>query len=95
MSRLIDLEPHEPAPSADTANAATDDDATADSSVDLRLDVIDIGEAVEVRRRFDNAWARGFVVAELGADGYRLRRNSDGALLPVGFPRADLRRSGV
>lgn len=79
MSRLIDLESH--------------DDTT--QPVDLRHDPIDVGEPVEVRRRFDNAWARGFIVAGLDADGYRLRRNSDGALLPVGFPRTDLRRSAV
>lgn len=69
--------------------------ADADASVDLRFDVIEIGTAVEVRRRFDQAWAKGFIVAEVDRDGYHLRRNSDGAVLPVGFPRADLRRSGA
>lgn len=56
--------------------------------------VIELGEPVEVRRRFDRAWARGFEVAAAAQDGYRLRRTSDGAVLPVAFPAADVRRSG-
>ena len=52
-----------------------------------------LGTTVEVRRRFDQAWARGFEVADTEPDGYRLRRRSDGALLPVSFPAADVRRS--
>lgn len=50
-----------------------------------------VGEAVEVRRRFDRAWARGFVIDERTGSGYRLRRTSDGAVLPVAFPAADVR----
>lgn len=59
---------------------------------EIERDEISVGDPVEVRTRFDQAWARGFEVAEVDDGGYRLRRNSDGALLPVGFDRADLRR---
>jgi len=52
-----------------------------------------LGTSVEVRRRFDQAWARGFEVASASDDGYRLRRQSDGAVLPVSFPPDDVRRS--
>ena len=54
---------------------------------------ISVGAVVEVRRRFDQAWARGFQIAAVTADGYRIRRNSDGSLLPVSFAPADLRQA--
>ena len=54
---------------------------------------IALGTSVEVRRRFDQAWARGFEVASATEEGYRLRRQSDGAVLPVSFPPDDVRRS--
>jgi hypothetical protein len=50
-----------------------------------------VGTEVEVRRRFDQAWARGFTVFDQTAAGYHLRRQSDGAVLPVPFPADDLR----
>jgi hypothetical protein len=54
---------------------------------------------VEVRGRFEQRWARGFEIAEvLEGDGnggrervYRVRRRSDGAILPVVFAGDDLR----
>jgi hypothetical protein len=50
---------------------------------------------VEVRSRFDHAWARGFEVAErISADTgprYRVRRRSDGSVLPVLFDDHELR----
>jgi len=49
------------------------------------------GAAVEVRRRFDRAWARGFQVIDGDGSLFRLRRESDGAVLPVSFPATDLR----
>lgn len=53
------------------------------------------GTPVEVRRRFDRAWARGFAVAEVsagtGTDAYRVRRLTDGAVLPVWFPADEVR----
>jgi hypothetical protein len=54
-----------------------------------------LGTSVEVRRRFDQAWARGFEVAGESDDGYRLRRQSDGAVLPVSFPAVDVRQSSI
>ena len=52
------------------------------------------GTRVEVRRRFDNAWAKGFEVHATSIHGYRLRRLSDGAILPVEFPLTDVRSAG-
>ena len=49
------------------------------------------GTRVEVRRRFDARWARGFEVLEHSRGLYRLRRMSDGAPLPVPFPADDIR----
>jgi hypothetical protein len=54
------------------------------------------GTSVEVRSRFDGAWCQGFEVDEVVADadeaggqvGFRVRRASDGAVLPTLF-RAD------
>jgi hypothetical protein len=50
------------------------------------------GTKVEVRRRFDAKWARGFEVVEATIDGYRLRRLSDGEEIPVPFTDDDVRR---
>lgn len=41
-----------------------------------------IGDRVEVHTRFDDSWSTGFEVAEIHGDGCRLRRLSDGSLLP-------------
>jgi hypothetical protein len=56
------------------------------------------GTRVEVRSRFDDRWARGFEVAEviastdaLKAQQYRVRRRSDGSVLPVLFDDDDVR----
>ena len=54
------------------------------------------GTKVEVRDRFDRRWTRGFEVAEIvetgeGA-GYRIRRLSDGSVLPVVFGADEVRR---
>ena len=54
---------------------------------------------MEVRSRFDQAWARGFEVAEqVPADEgplYRVRRRSDGSLLPVLFGDHEVREERV
>jgi hypothetical protein len=57
---------------------------------------VDSGTRVEVRSRFNRAWARGFEVVESVADagtdpGYRIRRRSDGSVLPVVFSPEDVR----
>ena len=54
--------------------------------------VIDAGTRVEVRTGFDRAWAKGFEVLAAAAEGYRLRRLSDGRELPHTFPADDVRR---
>jgi hypothetical protein len=50
------------------------------------------GTKVEVRRRYDNRWSRGFEVAAVDGDGYLVRRRSDGTVIPAPFSRSDLRR---
>ena len=50
------------------------------------------GMRVEVRRRFDQHWARGFEVAAVTESGYRVRRLSDGVELPADFSSEDVRR---
>jgi hypothetical protein len=54
------------------------------------------GTRVEVRDRFDHRWTRGFEVAATvetddGA-GYRIKRLSDGSVLPVVFAAEEVRR---
>ena len=53
------------------------------------------GTRVEVRSRFDRAWARGFEIVEpVGDDDglqYRIRRRSDNAVLPSLFDREEVR----
>ncbi len=48
------------------------------------------GDAVEVLNRFDGAWHRGFEIAAVERNpfgpSYRLRRCSDGSVLPTTFP---------
>ena len=43
---------------------------------------LDVGTAVDVRNRFIGTWSDGFEVVEHVDDGYRIRRSSDGAILP-------------
>ena len=52
---------------------------------------LNAGTPVEVRTRYRGDWARGFEVAETGADGYLLRRTSDGSVLPRRFDSGDIR----
>jgi hypothetical protein len=57
----------------------------------------EVGELVEVATRFTGSWSRGFVVADVEQHAYRLRRLSDGHVLPITFSahelRADRRRN--
>ena len=50
-----------------------------------------VGDRVEVHTRFDGSWCDGFEIAEVAADGYRVRRVCDGALLPGFTSDADVR----
>ncbi len=49
------------------------------------------GTAVDVRSRYLGTWSRGFEVAEIVGDTYRVRRLSDGAVLPSDFASDDVR----
>jgi hypothetical protein len=49
------------------------------------------GTAVDVRSRYVGAWSSGFEVAEPVKDGYRVRRLSDGSVLPDVFTNDDVR----
>jgi len=53
------------------------------------------GTRVEVRSRFDQRWARGFEIEDQvddqGVRRYRLRRRSDGSVLPALFVDDDVR----
>ena len=56
---------------------------------------IELGTSVEVRARFDGRWCAGFEVADrIEADfapvTYRLRRTSDGSVLPALFTDDDI-----
>lgn len=53
---------------------------------------LEAGMRVEVRRRFDAHWARGFEITAVTDGGYRVRRLSDGQELPVEFALDDVRR---
>jgi hypothetical protein len=61
----------------------------------LRRPSIEAGASIEVRARFDGRWCGGFeVVDKIDADApdvkYRVRRTSDGAILPVLFTDDDI-----
>ena len=50
------------------------------------------GTRVEVRTGFDRSWASGFAVEAVADDGYRVRRRSDGEVLPVAMAFEDVRK---
>lgn len=50
------------------------------------------GTAVEVRSRFEGSWSRGFEIEEALDEGYRIRRLSDGSVLPVVLHPDEIRR---
>jgi hypothetical protein len=56
---------------------------------------VDPGTRIEVRSRFDQRWARGFELVEIVVDAgqaqYRVRRRSDGSVLPALFVDDDVR----
>jgi hypothetical protein len=57
----------------------------------MREGTLDLETQVEVRNQLDWRWSSGFVVAGIDAGRYRLRRLSDGAVLPVLFGEDSLR----
>jgi hypothetical protein len=50
-----------------------------------------VGEKVEVHTRFNDSWVPGFEIAEVADSGYRVRRRSDGVILPNVTSESDLR----
>jgi hypothetical protein len=44
-----------------------------------------------VLNRYQHSWSTGFEVAEVDQRGYRLRRRSDGYVLPVVMPAGRVR----
>lgn len=54
--------------------------------------VLPVGTRVEVRGRYRGSWSSGFAVAQMTADGYCVRRESDLYLLPGAFVADDVRR---
>jgi len=56
--------------------------------------VLDVGTRVAVRNRYQGWWGNGFEIAERTDDGYRVRRESDGYVLPGDFSAHDVRRRG-
>lgn len=62
-------------------------------------EALEPGTRVEVRNRFDGRWSRGFEVAAVEEEGYRLLRLSDLTTLPVTFGadtvRKERRRQGL
>ena len=57
-----------------------------------RGESLEAGMRVEVRRRFDQHWARGFEIVSVTDSGYRVCRLSDGVELPTEFSAEDVRR---
>jgi hypothetical protein len=54
--------------------------------------LLDVGDDVEVFSGYEHTWSTGFSVAEvLQGNRYRIRRQSDGALLPDSTGGSDLR----
>jgi len=53
--------------------------------------LLEHGTRVEVRQRFDGRWSHGFLVENANEEGYILRREHDGKLLPERIPSGDVR----
>jgi len=49
------------------------------------------GAEVEVLTRYEGHWASGLAIASVDQDRFRLRRHSDGVVLPVSFSASQLR----
>jgi hypothetical protein len=47
---------------------------------------------VEIRSTYDGSWGKGFEVAEVTDGGYRIRRASDGSVLPTEFEPDEVRK---
>lgn len=88
-----------PTPGGVMSHAAARRESDTETTGSTRPVPISPGTSVEVRVRFDGRWCGGFEVAdriETDSDpvAYRLRRLSDGAVLPVLFSADDISVSG-
>lgn len=63
----------------------------AEMDAEATGDLLEPGTRVDVRSRFDARWSHGFEVAEACPEGYRIRRLSDGAVLPTEFGSEEIR----
>ena len=61
-------------------------------SVETKTSAPRVGSRVEVKARFDGTWSKGFEVAEVEDKGYRIRRMTDGSVLPSLFDRNEVRK---
>ena len=57
------------------------------------VEELSVGDKVEVRRRFDAQWSRGFEIVEITDGGVRVQRTSDGEVLPADFALKDVRKA--
>jgi hypothetical protein len=53
---------------------------------------VEVGDQVEVHSKYSDSWVSGFEVVEITLEAYRVRRVSDGSLLPDYTSESDLRR---
>lgn len=70
-----------------SVEVADNDSSTAMSTSEPR-----VGTKVEVKARFDGTWSQGFEVADVEDDGYRIKRMTDGTVLPSLFHTHEVRR---
>ncbi|CAN5800288.1 hypothetical protein BH10ACT1_BH10ACT1_11270 [soil metagenome] len=63
-----------------------------DSTEASRTAGLVVGTRVEVRNGFDGSWSTGFQIDAVERSGYRLRRRSDGQVLPTVFTAESVRR---
>ena len=63
----------------------------ADARDAVEKERLEVGARVEVRRRFDQHWSRGFEIAEVCPNGYRLKRLSDGSVIGTEFSDEEVR----
>jgi hypothetical protein len=54
-------------------------------------ELIPVGTPVEVRSRFVGSWSRGFEVADHPHGRYKIKRLSDGSVLPDEFDPEEIR----
>lgn len=64
----------------------------ADRKMGTTVGMPSVGAKVEVKARFDGTWSGGFEVVDVEDDGYRIRRMTDGTVLPSVFHHNEVRQ---